>query len=546
MYNGFCLPDKAQYLTGDSVRLTAPGSGTLNVTLYRLHEIIETDNVICETGNENTSVVIGGLPTGSYGAVCEREGERYETAFDIVDKHSDITRYGFLTGFTVNDEGTDDIESMTALHINAVQFYDWMYRHDDLVYDGETYADALGKETSRSVIMQKINACKERGMRPFAYGAVYASSAEGYAKHPDWGMYTLEGRPLMFGEWLYYMDISPDCGWHTHIINEFKRAADALGFSGIHMDTYGFPKRVWNSNGKPVELARHFQPLINAAAAELKKLDESNGVIFNAVNNWPIEAVARSAQDAVYIEVWPPHIHYIDLYNLIRRGKELSGKPVVLAAYMEPFKDAKTDDEITAAETAYLLANAVICASGGTQLALGENQCILCDSYYVNHARLRDSFLPSVRRYADFTVRYAQLLYNDKGTGISMTGAGGINEDYVFNASGIRFSVNAEHNTVWTIIRESAARVTINLINLLGSSAEWNKPKNAPSSVEDITLRIRLDREITGVYTASPDNASAAAEAVPFTFTTGAVGRVYTVWLPGLTVWSLVWIENKI
>jgi dextranase len=356
-------------------------------------------------------------------------------------------------------------------------------------------------------------------------------------------MYTKDGNPIMFGDWLYYMNISPDCGWRTHILNEYHKAANELGFSGIHMDTYGFPKQATDAYGKPIELSRQFAPLINSAANEMKKLDEGNGVIFNAVNNWPVEAVAGSAQDAVYIEVWPPHIHYIDLYNLIRRGKELSGKPVVLAAYMEPFKDAKTDADVTGAEMSFLLTNAVIISSGGTQLALGENGCILCDSYYVNHARLRDEFLPLVRRYADFAVRYARLLYNDEGTDISMTCSGGINDDYVFNSPGVRFSVNAEQDTVWTIIHETSTRVSLNLINLRGQSSEWNKPKQAPQAVNGITLTLRLNREITGVYCASPDNASASAKEAPYEFTSGPAGRIYTVQLPDVLIWTLIWIE---
>lgn len=114
------------------------------------------------------------------------------------------------------------------------------------------------------------------------------------------------------------------------------------------------------------------------------------GVIFNCVNNWPVTDVASAPQDAVYIEVWPPNDSYRDLYALVREAKLLSGgKSVVLAAYLKPFE---TGGE--AAENAFRLAWAVISASGGTQLVLGEDRCALRDSYYVQSRPAPGRILP--------------------------------------------------------------------------------------------------------------------------------------------------------
>ena len=40
---------------------------------------------------------------------------------------------------------------------------------------------------------------------------------------------------------------------------------ESLGFSGIHLDTYGFPKRIYAYNGARVSFDEAFLPLINAA-----------------------------------------------------------------------------------------------------------------------------------------------------------------------------------------------------------------------------------------------------------------------------------------
>lgn len=76
---------------------------------------------------------------------------------------------------------------MCALHLNAVQFYDWMYRHDKLLPDSELYSDPMGRPTSLAVIEGKIAACKKLGMRPFAYGAVYAATARDPARRTRTG-----------------------------------------------------------------------------------------------------------------------------------------------------------------------------------------------------------------------------------------------------------------------------------------------------------------------------------------------------------------------
>ena len=77
----------------------------------------------------------------------------------------------------------------------------------------------------------------------------------------------------------------------------------------------------------------------------------------------------------------------------------------------KPFQNAIEEADVMKAEHAFRLANAVILASGGIQLVHGEQESLLCDSYYVNHAKMRPEFTDTLVRYADFLVRYAQLLY---------------------------------------------------------------------------------------------------------------------------------------
>ena len=539
----YCRPDRAQYRIGEPIRfLLYPESAfpaVSEVHIFRLQTEID-----CNWTQEGGAITLEPLETGNYGFAAVTNDGVLETAFDVVESSKSIIRYGFLSDFSPEDHDLADVDWLCRLHVNTVQFYDWMYRHDQLISPEEEYLDPIGRSSSLRVIRQKIDACKSRGMRAFAYGAVYAATEETVLAQPGWAAYTMDGAPMVFADWLNYMNISPENGWSQYIVQEFRSAVESLGFSGIHLDTYGFPKRVYAQTGERVSFEDVFLPLINASQEAVCSVDAENGVIFNAVNDWPTERIAQGKQDAQYIEVWPPHDTYHDLYWLIQKAKRLAPeKSVVLAAYMKPFQNATDEADVKKAEHAFCLANAVILASGGIQLVHGEQESILCDSYYVNHAKIRPEFIKTLVRYADFLVRYAQLLYDDKGYDVSMTAFGGINDDVIAEADNTAFSADGRADTVWMILRESKRRLALHLINLTGNDALWNTPKSAPNPLQNIRLALRLDVKITGVYCASPDEESLQAVELPYRTQTSAYGRVLELTLPTLRYFSTIWIE---
>lgn len=529
-----CHFDKAQYRLGENVRVHFPAClCSPNVTLLCLEREIPADVEL-----QQGEAVVRGLSEGNYGIrVCEGDYV-WEGAFDVVDSPRHIIRYGFLSDFLPEDVDRDDVAWMRDLHVNAVQFYDWMYRHDELLPREERYNDPLGRPMCLSAIKEKLTACRSMGIRPFAYGAIYAATHETFEKHPQWAMYTMDRKPLVFADWLYYMNVSEDCGWSDYLLQQYQNAL-RFGFAGIHMDTYGFPKHVWDYNGRPVKLSKVFPRLIKRAALLARQEHPDNGVIFNAVNNWPTEVLAPLSQEAVYVEVWPPNDSYLDLYMLIREAKLRSGKQVVLAAYMKPFGLEDQDSAFRALRLCW----AAICASGGTQLVFGEKHAVLRDSYYARYAKLRLDMLPIVQKYCDFLVRYADLMYDDDGIDVSRTSSGGINEDVSFHGQGYAFSVEAKSDAIWTILRESDAHLTVHLINLRGNNDRWNEPKASPSIAESIQMCLRLDRPLRGIYCASPDSPSLSAVTLPFRWESTAEGRMYTVDLPPLEYWCTVWVE---
>lgn len=547
-----CYPGKAQYLFGEQPFIcitTKEKPQDIKVSLFRLAQWVadakEYTTEPAKNGNFLTKALFPqNLPCACYGVDISTDGDTFSTAFDIVNSVRESLRYGFLADFSAEEAESEDVEYLSKLHVNAIQFYDWMYRHDHLVSKEESYEDPMGRPTALAAIREKIDACKRLGIRPFAYGAVYSAGRELFEEHPDWGLYTMDGQPMTFADWLYFMNPAEGSPWSTFIVHEYVEAVRQLGFQGIHMDTYGYPKNVWDSEGNTVSLAKEYPALINNAYRAVVSEDPQAGVIFNAVNNWPVETVALAEQDAVYIEVWPPHDNYYDLYTLIREASRISGKGVILAAYMKPFQDADTEEKSKAAETALLLANAVICASGGNQLVFGENQGVLCDSYYVKYAKLRDSFFPKVRSYCDYSVRYASLLTGKYYMDISMTAANGINDDIVFSSQQAAFSSCGEEDRVWTIVRQSERLLVIHLINLCGIDNRWNEPKPfEPKRVDDIEISILLDRPIKNVYAATPDNNDCRPQSLTFVTDKQKNGRRHLIHVPELKLWNTIWLE---
>lgn len=218
------------------------------------------------------------------------------SAFDVVSNWRKSPRYGFLSDFYSEDAGDwADIESLNKLHINMVQFYDWMYKHDQLVPPMMEYTDLMGRTLNREVVQEKISLCHQYGMKAIAYGAVYAASKDYYDQHKDSALYDRKGQVLDFIDIFYIMNIAQDSPWHDHIINQYRQAIEQMDFDGIHMDTYGSPKTAvsrLNNDERVIRLEEHFPILINNTRSVLEASKKDIGLIFNNVGNWPVDTVA--------------------------------------------------------------------------------------------------------------------------------------------------------------------------------------------------------------------------------------------------------------
>lgn len=567
-------PAKAQFLRNEPVELkveldrTQFRDGlTLRCVIRHLdNPVFEAETPLKSTMSDYTIAFsldrpvspICGYRAAVYLLAGESILETAATAFDQADSWKDAPRYGFLSEFGEQDMAdASDIAQMNKYHINIVQFYDWMYRHYRFFPPETQFSDPFGRKLSLDTIKKKIDLAHQYGMKAFAYGAVYGAQKEYFNDHPGLALYQNDGEPSNLGDFLINMDISRESGWHDHIIREFSKSI-FWGFDGIHMDQYGQPKEAWSTAGgskKIRKLKTDFYNLINDTKQWIRDEGREPGLIFNAVNNWPTDAVANSEEDAVYIEVWPPNDTYNDLYDLICDAKKCcKDKQVILAAYLAPFMDGK-HTKIDYAQNATLLTMAAIFASGGFHLLLGENNGILQEGYYVHYAHAADpTFCARLKNYADFMTAYEELLFGYDICDDTMTYTGGINNEYRFTASRcdgaehpVAFLPKAKEDCVWTLVKEKPGFKIIHLLNYLGlDNINWNEEKpSLPDAIGRIEITALVLEDVKAVYWASPDVDDCESVKLDYTYVEHPVGKAIRFVVPTLNVWDMVYIQTE-
>lgn len=554
MYLRDAYPDKAQYVKGETVSIIIEFSQpsdpkhTLLLEIWCNNKTI--DSIKVDLHGESILTQSLGVFTDDfmgYGVhikLFHQDAllEARSTAFDVVKSHNSSVRYGFLSDFYENEKGdVSDVDALNKYHLNYIQFYDWMYRHEKLVPDTVKYQDMMGRQLDLEVIQEKIKACHKKNMQAIAYGAVYAASEEFYRKHENWALLSGTGEVYDFIGKLKIMSLAQDLPWHRHIIDQYRDAILSCDFDGIHMDTYGAPK--WGKTKfqgayREEYLEKQFPVLINNTRKALSDLDKPISLIFNNVGNWPVDTVAQTEQDAIYIEVWNPYNCFRDLSQIVSGAKLLSNhKPVVLAAYIKPFlKEAPERAEASA-----LLTMATIWANGAYHLAVGEKNCILTQAYYVDYYTMRDSFTAILRKYYDFTVRYCHILYDNNLRDVSRTHCFG--DNYEYKALNFRCSVDGDSGSVYTIIREKEDRKVISLINLYGNDHCWNTGKNPPPILKNLAFEICILKDVKTIYSISPENEDCGTKEISYATCVRNGNRFITFTIGVLNYWNTVVID---
>jgi dextranase len=478
-----------------------------------------------------TRVVLPELPEGGY-LVEARKGQDVvaRTAVDVRSDPLTRPRYGFVADFAPGRDIRGVVENARRLHLNVVQFYDWMFRHASLVPPEDEFDDPLGRRLSLATVRSLAHELAAAGALPLGYAAVYAVGRSEWPQWRDAALYRPDGAPWTLGEdFLWIIDPSNE-RWLEHFAADLRRATDAVGFAGFHLDQYGAPKEALRADGSAVDLAHAFPHLIDSVHAALPDAR----LIFNNVNNFPTWATATAAQDATYIEVWPPHTRLDHLARLVQDARSAARNPVILAAYLSVFANAPEESGVEAAR----LLMATVFSHGGTHLLVGEEGALLTDPYYARNHRAGAEALDVLRRWYDFAVAYGDLLFEDVQD-VTRSLVGGVNEDVRVRAD-VPVRVDAEPGSIWARAVETRHGLVVHLIDLTHTTdLAWDAPK-PPASVRS-NVRLEL-LETTGPVTV----AAASPETRPLLSPVDVeLNAGYaTATLPPWQTWALVLVRD--
>lgn len=469
--------DKVSYKPEENVTGLAPDHGTLSIS--HLGKAIAT---LPSTERFD----LGTFAEGGYTVSWNDDSATISSSFEVLSDSWKRLRYGFVAEFSDAVKVEDYQDWAKKLHLTAIQFYDWAWKHEFVTTEKTHYDDPLGQEISTSKIKELISSYNEIGATPCGYVAVYAVDLDGWTRWKKAGLFDSTGTPYQLGDdFLRVLDpANPE--WLDHLIGQLRKAHD-FGFPAFHLDQYGYPRIALRSDGSRVDLAEQFPKMLTQIVESVPECKH----IFNNVNDYPTWRTTSTDQDATYIEVWDPHSTYGALANLVTKTRELnSAKPIILSAYLKSFGEIASEDDLLKAIAAFELTCASITSGGASHLVLGGDGRVLYHAYYVTNYLAAGAPLSRFRRYYDFIVAAGDLLYDESRVDVSRIDAFGVNTEVQFS-SDVTHGPEAVPGSLWIRVFRGQSGMTIHVINLLDQvDSIWNEFKSPISSTASLNISI--------------------------------------------------------
>ncbi|MEO7913214.1 MAG: glycoside hydrolase family 66 protein [Roseiflexaceae bacterium] len=375
--------DKARYNPGNVATITVEAlnktgstwSGSLALTITHLEATTYTasQSVTLNVNVPATFTFTWTTPAtdfqGYHVEVRAGTADYGASAIDVSSTWTRFPRYGYMTEYPTGESNATSIANMQELernyHINAIQFYDWMYRHEQLIKRtggtiDSSWTDWSGKTINWTTLQNQINAAHSLNMSAMAYDIIYGGLDNYQATsgvNPQWGLYNDTSHTTQwnfdFGDAFptthMYMFNPANSSWQSYISGQYNDALNN-GFDGMHLDQLGQNDNKYDYNGQPIDLPNTFAGYVNNVKAAFpagKKV--TYNIVNGGVGTWGAYNVAHFANnDFDYSEQWENSTTYQNLKDEVTSFKALDGnKAVVLAAYMNYYEDngARTEAE---------------------------------------------------------------------------------------------------------------------------------------------------------------------------------------------------------
>jgi dextranase len=542
--------DKARYALGEAVHLEintteelqSINNGSLNIVITHLDKTIIEETLSIEASSTQLSytwipplVDYSGYLISIYLIEDNKVIDQKNIAVDVSSSWDMFPRYGYLANFdnTLESDNAEIMSDLNRYHLSGLLFYDWQYRHEQPVsvtlgQANETWLNIANSKVYASKVISYITLLHERNMLASNYNLVYGAYEDFAKNHPEMALYKDSGQktqdkhdlPDSWASDLYLVNPS-NTSWQAHYLQMEKEAIEFFKFDIMHLDTLGNRGTLYDSLGKPINMEYAL-----AKFTEFLKANLNQGLVFNFVNEYAkFETTKTKSVDFAYTEVWPDRYPtYSSLKGIIDKDRQY-GLASVLAAYMNYTK--KSGSFNTAA---VLYTEAVILATGGAHLSLGDQGMLSSEYFPNNKLTMTQELKDKMIEYGDFMVAYQNLL------------RGGLVEDNV-GLSLDQYKTNSlpVSKSIWLFSKENERYKTVHLINLLNRrDTLWRDDYNnilAPEVLTKLKLNVQvMEDKVSGVYVASPDINGGTLQSVAYTLK----NHVLTLLVPELSYWSMV------
>ena len=156
--------------------------------------------------------------------------------------------HGFATSFT-NDDTPSVLAWHRALRSTVVQVYDWMASYTEPLGPATGWKDPSNRPVSLDALRGLANGLHDQGSVAHAYVPIYAVGHAFANQHPEMLMYEDNGVAIRFMDQIVLANPANEA-WQRHFVESYGAAAEAIGFDGFHVDTYGYPRVAFDADGK--------------------------------------------------------------------------------------------------------------------------------------------------------------------------------------------------------------------------------------------------------------------------------------------------------
>jgi len=362
--------DKSTHTPGTQATITAEasGDGTVHFSVSHLGVEVASGDATVENGKATWPYTTPGDNNQGYLVTATgADGTHAETALDVSSSWTRFPRMGYLSHFKPTApaaaDGNTTYESFLFhqpqdyinklsqdYHINALQYYDWQYRHEQPVATGDLenqwplwYANTYA---SKKTISDYVTDAKNANIGSLAYSMAYAAN-DGYDTNAikdewilrnddgsywrrglgnQWWVSTPEGTPKPENH-MTMMNVNAQ-GWRDYITDQYVAQKDAFGFDGTHIDTLGQTMKK-DAAGNSVDLTDGLTALVNDTAA---KTGTATGI--NLPDGAGTDKIGPSSASYVYTELWDHNETNQQVATYLQGARKAAGnKPQIVAAY---------------------------------------------------------------------------------------------------------------------------------------------------------------------------------------------------------------------